>query len=154
MPVKRLKEFLDLHRASYCTINHSLAYTAHEIAACVHIPAREVAKTVIVKVDGKMTMVVLPAAFRIDLKLLQEITDAYNVELATEDEFKASFPECAVGAMPPFGNLYDMDVYVADSLAENEYIAFNAGSHTEIIKMTYRDFERLVEPVVIDLVLR
>ena len=104
------------------------------------------AKTVVVKLDGKMAMAVLPASYKIDFDLLRKAAKVKKVELATEGEFKDIFPECEVGDMPPFGNLYGMDVYVAESLAEDEEIAFNAGSHTELIKLTYKDFENLVRP--------
>jgi len=146
MPVKRLKEFLDSHNVRYVTISHSPAYTAQAIAASAHVSGKELAKTVMIKVDGKMAMAVLPASFQVDFDLLKDALRARSVELASEEEFKGLFPECEVGAMPPFGNLYDMDVVAAAKLAEDEEIAFNAGSHTELIKMAYKDFERLVEP--------
>ncbi|MFZ5981790.1 MAG: aminoacyl-tRNA deacylase [Candidatus Zixiibacteriota bacterium] len=154
MPVKKLKDFLDQNNIKYCTINHSLAYAAHEVAACARIPARELAKTVIVKIDNQLAMAVLPASYKVDLNLLRDITGAHSVQLATENEFKVMFPECAVGAMPPFGNLYGLDVYVAETLTENEQISFNAGSHTELIKMEFMDFERLVKPKVLKFSLR
>jgi Ala-tRNA(Pro) deacylase len=106
------------------------------------------AKTVIVKIDGQMAMAVLPATRKVVLQELREITGADHVTFATEEEFKALFPDCETGAMPPFGNLYGMEVYVAPSLAEDEEIAFNAGTHSELIKLAYRDFERLVKPQV------
>ena len=146
MPVRKLREYLDGHQVKYVVISHSAAFTAPEIAASAHIPGRELAKTVMVKIDGKMAMAVLPAPAKIDFKLLQEALGAGSVELATEQEFADSFPECEPGAMPPFGNLYDMDVFVARKLSEDEEIAFNAGSHTELVKLAYRDFERLVKP--------
>jgi Ala-tRNA(Pro) deacylase len=146
MPVKKLKQLLDEQNIKYVTISHSPAFTALEVAASAHIPGKEVAKSVIVKVDGKMAMAVLPASKRVDLDLLRGLAGAGTVELATEEEFKGQFPGCDVGAMPPFGNLYGMDVFVAESLTRDEEIAFNAGSHTELIRLTYRDFERLVEP--------
>ncbi len=149
MPVAKLKQFLDDNRIKYIAIRHSPAYTAQEIAASAHVSGRELAKTVMIKVNGKMAMAVLPASFHIDFEQLKEALGAQDVELATEAEFKDLFPECELGAMPPFGNLYGMDVYVADSLAEDEEIAFNAGSHTELIRLAYRDFERLVNPKVI-----
>ncbi|UCG51355.1 MAG: YbaK/EbsC family protein [Candidatus Latescibacterota bacterium] len=148
MPIKRLKEFLDSNNVKYVTITHSPAYTAQQIAASAHIPGKELAKTVMVKVDGKLAMAVLPASYKVDFELLKQVSRSKKVELATESEFKASFPESELGAMPPFGNLYDMTVYVAESLAEDEVIAFNAGSHTELIRMDYKDFERLVKPKV------
>lgn len=149
MPVRRLKEFLDSQQIKYVTISHSPAFTAQQIAATAHVPGKELAKTVMVLVDGKMAMAVLPASLRVDLDHLQEIIGARRIELADERSFRDKFPECEVGAMPPFGNLYGMDVYVADSLAEDEEIAFNAGSHTELIRMAYADFERLVKPKVL-----
>ncbi|MCO6478486.1 MAG: YbaK/EbsC family protein [Phaeodactylibacter sp.] len=149
MPVQRLKEFLDKNKVKYVTISHSEAFTAQQVAASAHIPGQELAKTVMVKVDGKMSMAVLPASYQVDFRLLKETTGTDKVELANEEEFKGYFPNCDVGAMPPFGNLYDMDVYVAESLTEDEEIAFNAGSHTELIRMSYDDFERLVRPKVL-----
>jgi len=149
MPVRRLKEFLDSQQIKYVTISHSPAFTAQQIAAAAHVPGKELAKTVMVLVDGKMAMAVLPASLRVDLDHLQEIIGARRIELADERSFRDKFPECEVGAMPPFGNLYGMDVYVADSLAEDDEIAFNAGSQTELIRMAYADFERLVKPKVL-----
>ena len=148
MPVKRLREFLDSHKIKYVTISHSPAITAQEIAASAHIPGKELAKTVMVKIDGKMAMAVVPASYKVDFGLLQEVAEAEKVELADEREFKDMFPECEVGAMPPFGNLYDMDVYSSETLTEDEEIAFNAGSHTELIRLAYKDFEQLVQPKV------
>jgi Ala-tRNA(Pro) deacylase len=146
MPVKKLKEYLDSHKIKYESISHSEVHTAQEIAASAHIPGKELAKTVMVKIDGKMAMAVLPASYRIDFELLKAAAGASYVELASEEEFEDLFPGCEVGAMPPFGNLYGMDVFVAASLAEDEDIAFNAGSHTELIRLSYKDFERLVAP--------
>ena len=149
MPVKTLKKFLDDQDIKYVTIKHSEAYTAQEIAASAHIPGKELAKTVIVKVNGKMAMAVLPATYRVDFDLLKEAAAAEKVELASEEEFKDRFSGCELGAMPPFGNLYDMDVFVADTLAEDEEIAFNCGSHTELVKMSYKDFEAAVKPKIV-----
>jgi Ala-tRNA(Pro) deacylase len=150
MPVKKLKEFLDNQNVKYVSIVHSRAYTAQEIAASAHIPGKELAKTVMVKVDGKMAMAVLPASFQVNFERLRQVVGAKAVELATEREFQDKFPECEVGAMPPFGNLYSMEVYVSRRLSEDKEIAFNAGSHTELIKLAYSDFERLVGPKVLD----
>ena len=148
MPVRKLKEFLDREGIKYVTISHSKAYTAQEVAASAHISGKEMAKTVIVKTDGEMAMVVLPANHKLDFATLEGDLGARRVELACEDEFRGLFPECEVGAMPPFGNLYGMDVYVEESLTGGDRIAFNAGSHTEVIRLPYRDFERLVQPRV------
>ena len=150
MPLRKLTEFLDNEGVKYQTINHSPAFTAQEVAALAHVPGKELAKTVMVKVDDEMAMAVLPAYDRVDLDRLQEATGAKRVELASEREFKELFPECELGAMPPFGNLYGIKVFVDDSLAEDEEIAFNAGSHTELMRLSYRDFERLVHPQVIE----
>lgn len=151
MPVQKLKEFLDAQGVKYVSISHSLAYTAQEIAALTHIKGKDLAKTVMVKVDGEMAMAVLPANYQVDLGLLQQAAGAARVELAGEEEFKGRFPQCEVGAMPPFGNLYGMDVYADTELAEDEEIAFNAGSHTELIRLSYSDFKRLVNPKVVAL---
>ena len=148
MPVKKLKNFLDSNKIKYVSISHSKAYTAQEIAVSAHIPGKEVAKIVMVKIDGKMAMAVLPASYKVDFELLKKASGAKSIELASEREFQDIFPECDVGAMPPFGNLYGMEVYVAESLSEDEEIAFNAGSHTELIKLSYKDFERLTKPKV------
>ena len=146
MPVKKLKDFLDSNTIKYVSISHSTAYTAQEVAASSNIPGKELAKTVMIKIDGKMSMAVLPSPFHVDFDRLKEALGSDNVELAGEDEFKGMFPECDPGAMPPFGNLYSMDVFAAEKLSENEMIAFNAGTHTEVIRLSYSDFERLVQP--------
>ena len=151
MPVQKLKDFLDANRVQYVSIRHSPAYTSEKIAASAHIPGKELAKTVMVKLDGKMAMAVLPATQRIDVRRLKEASGAKQAELASEHEFASLFPACETGAMPPFGNLYDMQVYVSPSLADDEEIAFNAGSHTELIKMAYADFDRLVGPKVAEI---
>ncbi|NVL93596.1 MAG: YbaK/EbsC family protein, partial [Desulfobacterales bacterium] len=148
MPLRKLKEFLETHNIKYVTISHSQAFTAQEIAATSHIPGKQLAKTVMVKIDGTMAMAVLPASHRVDFDQLKKATGAKRVELATEQEFKDLFPECEIGAMPPFGNLYGMQVFVAESLAEAEDIAFNAGSHTELIRISYKDFETHAKPKV------
>jgi len=146
MILKQLVDFLDSNKAKYIVISHSPAFTAQDVAQSAHIPGKEVAKTVIVWMDGTMAMSVLPASQMVDFNLLKEVTGAKNVELATESEFKDRFPDCEVGAMPPFGNLFNMRVFAARSLAEDKEIAFNAGSHREVLKMAYADFERLVKP--------
>ena len=148
MPVKRLREFLDSQQVKYVAINHSPAYTAQEIAASAHVHGKELAKTVMVTLNGKLAMAVLPASRKVSFDLLREAAGAENVQLASEQAFRDMFPGCEVGAMPPFGNLYGMDVYVSELLAEDEEIVFNAGSHTELIRLAYQDFERVVKPKV------
>src|SRR5919197_744738 len=149
MPVKKLLEFLDKHHVKYVTISHSPAYTAQEVAASAHIPGKEVAKTVMVKLDGRLAMAVLPASSHVNFERLKNTAGVSHAELASEREFRDLFPECDVGAMPPFGNLYGMEVFVAESLTEDEEIAFNAGTHTELMRLAYRDFARLVQPRII-----
>ena len=146
MPSTKLKAFLDDHGVKYVSVSHSTAFTAQEAAATAHIPGKELAKTVIVKLDGTMAMAVLPASYHVDLDRLAEVTGSTVAEIASEHEFASLFPDCETGAMPPFGNLYDMNVFVAESLAEDDEIAFAAGTHRELIRMAYDDFNRLVEP--------
>ncbi len=148
MPIQKLKNFLDERGVRYVSISHSKAFTAQEIAAKAHIPGRELAKTVMVKLDNKMAMAVLPASHRIELTRLEEVAGVKKAELATEREFVETFPDCAPGAMPPFGRLYGMAVYSSDELEKDEDIAFSAGTHTELIKMHYRDFVALAEPKI------
>jgi Ala-tRNA(Pro) deacylase len=151
MPATKHRRFLDENHVRYVSIQHSPAYTAQETAASAHIPGRELAKTVMVKIDGDMAMAVLSATKRLDLESLKQAAGAQAVALAREEEFKSMFPDCEVGAMPPFGNLYGLKVYADQALNEDEQIAFNAGSHAELILMAYEEFERLVEPVVASL---
>ncbi len=148
MPIKKLKAFLDENGVAYATIEHPKTYTALESAEAARIAGKELAKIVMVKVDGKMAMAVLPASEMVDFELLKEAAGAKTVELLAEEEFKGLFPECDLGAMPPFGNLYGLDVFVSESLSGQEEIAFNAGSHTELLKLAYQDFEKLVQPKV------
>ena len=148
MPVKKLKTYLDEANIKYLTIRHSSAYTSQEIAASAHVSGKEFAKTVMIKIDGEMAMAVLPASYHIDFNTLKEIFTTENITLASEAEFKDRFPECEIGAMPPFGNLYGMAVYVADALTEHNEIAFNAGTHTELIRLSYANYEHLVKPLV------
>jgi Ala-tRNA(Pro) deacylase len=149
MPINKLKEFLDSKHIQYIVISHSPAFTAQQVAASAHVKGKELAKTVMVKIDGSLAMAVLPASQKVDLERLREAAGAEQVELASEREFRDRFPDCDLGAMPPFGNLYGLDVYVADTLTDDEEIAFNAGSFTELVRMAYRDFDQLVQPEVL-----
>jgi Ala-tRNA(Pro) deacylase len=149
MPVKKLKEFLDRENIRYVSIAHSPAYTAQEVAASAHIAGRLMAKVVIVELDGEMAMAVLPANRKVVLQDLRDITGCDRVRCASEGDFKKRFPDCELGAMPPFGNLYGMEVFVAECLTGNHEIAFNAGSHTEVIQLAFSDFERLVQPKIL-----
>ena len=149
MPVTKLQEFLDRHHVPYLRISHSPAYTAQGIAAAAHISGKEVAKTVIADIDGALAMLVLPASLQVDLGRLKTAIGASQARLSTEAEFKDKFPDCETGAMPPFGNLYDIPVYVDESLTQDRDIAFNAGSHRDLFQLTYADFTRLVNPLVL-----
>ncbi len=148
MLVPKLKHFLDENHVKYVVIQHSPAFSAQQIAARSHISGKEMAKSVMIKMDGKMAMAVLPASELVDLKKLRRLTGSHTVELASEEEFKYLFPDCETGAMPPFGNLYGMEVFVAGKLTEDQEIAFNAGSHSELVKLEYKDFENLVHPKI------
>lgn len=150
MPVKLLKEFLDSNRIKYISISHSPAFTAQGIAALTHTPGKELAKTVIVSIDDRLAMAVLPASHQVNLSLLRAGAKAGTIRLATEREFRDKFPDCETGAMPPFGNLFGMRVFVDEILTKDKEIAFNAGSHRELIRLGYEDFERLVNPQVLN----
>jgi Ala-tRNA(Pro) deacylase len=148
MPLSKLREFLDSHNVKYLVMSHSLAYTAQGVAALSHLSGKKLAKTVILKIDGVLAMVVIPAAHHVDLDRMRKLTGAQVVELATEREFKDAFPDCETGAMPPFGNLYDMPVYADSSLGRQEEITFTAGSHRELVRMGWNDMVRLVHPTI------
>jgi len=146
----KLRDYLDQNNIKYTLITHSKGYTAQELAAIMHVPGKEMAKVVILKIDGRFAMAVIPAPHKIDFERFKVATGIKEVMLASEKEFQNLFPDCEVGAMPPFGNLYGLPVYVAQPLKEDKEIVFNAGSHTEAIRMQNADFERLVNPTVID----
>ena len=150
MAIAKLKEFLDREGVKYTAVSHARAYKIQEVAESAHISARQLAKTVIVKLDGEMAMAVLPADQKVIMQDLCDMTGSERVKFATEAEFEKHFPDCEIGAMPPFGNLYGMEVFVAESLAGTDEIAFNAGSHSEVIRMSYADFDRLVQPKVLN----
>jgi Ala-tRNA(Pro) deacylase len=149
MPCKdKLEAYLRDNKVPFQVQHHPVAYTAQEIAASEHIPGKMLSKVVMVVADGKLLMLALPAPYRVDLAKAGAVLRAEEVRLAREDEFAAAFPNCEVGAMPPFGNLYDLPVYVDKALAEDETIVVQAGTHTDTISLTYADFERLVSPTV------
>ncbi len=148
MPVEKLKNFLNENDVRYVCVSHSPAFTAQEIAASAHVPGREMAKTVMVEVDDEMVMAVVPASHQVDMEALRKLAGASKVELASEKQFQELFPGCEPGAMPPFGNLYGLSVFAEEALAEDEEIAFNAGSHTELVRLAYADFQRLVQPTI------
>lgn len=149
MPCQKLKQFLDAQEVHYELISHPTTYTAQLTAASSHVPPEILAKTVMILVDGQFAMAVVPAQRRVDLTALHGSIGAQTVRLASELEFKEKFPDCEAGAMPPFGNLYGMGVYVDETVAGQKEIAFNAGTHTEAMRMSCADFMRLVSPKVL-----
>jgi Ala-tRNA(Pro) deacylase len=148
MIASRLKDFLKREGVEFTTASHSPTYTAAQTAEAAHVSRREFAKAVMVKIDGRLAMAVLPASEKLDMALLKHAAGAKDVYLAPESEFDKWFPGCEPGAMPPFGNLYGMAVYASRSLAADEEIAFNAGSHAETMRIKYKDYDRVVQPVV------
>jgi Ala-tRNA(Pro) deacylase len=143
-----LEEYLRENRVPFETQHHSRAVTAQEVAATEHVPGKMLAKTVMVLADGQMAMLALPAPYQVDLEKAAAALGAKEARLAEEEEFEDTFPDCEVGAMPPFGNLYGVPVYVEESLTEDETIVFRSGTHTDTMSVSYADFERLVEPTV------
>jgi Ala-tRNA(Pro) deacylase len=150
MIARRFIEFLDTFHAKYELISHPVAYTAWETASRSHVPEEKLAKTVILKLDGAFVMVVLPASRHVNIAALGAAAKARTVRLASESEFKKRFPDCEVGAMPPFGNLYGIPVLVDASLAQEDEIVFNACSHSELMRMSYADFAELTKPTVLE----
>jgi Ala-tRNA(Pro) deacylase len=144
--ISNLLEYLDKHDIRYSISTHSPAYTAQGIAAVSHTPGKQMVKSVVVNIDGELMLAVLPATFQVDLRLLKKATKANAVRIASEEEFKDSFPECELGAMPPFGNLFGMKVIADESLTRDKEIAFNACSHRELIRMAWEDFRMLANP--------
>ena len=149
MSLARLANYLDAHNVRYLVISHSPAYTAQGIAGLTHISGKELAKTVIVRLDSSLVMAVVPANYHVDLQAMRKAAKAKVIELASEEDFQDRFPQCETGAMPPFGNLYGMRVYVDASLEKDREIAFNAGTHRELIRMLWADYVRLVAPTVL-----
>jgi Ala-tRNA(Pro) deacylase len=146
----RLEAYLRDNQVAFETQHHRTAFTAQQVAESEHIPGRLLAKVVMAVADGELIMLVLPATNRIDLAQVATILDAREVRLASEAEFASIFSDCEIGAMPPFGNLYGVPVYVDKILAEDETIYCQAGTHTDTISLKYADFARLVEPTVTD----
>jgi Ala-tRNA(Pro) deacylase len=148
MPAQKLKQMLDQHNIRYIGINHSPAYTARQTAESTFVPRREFAKTIIVDLDSEKVMAVVPTSHHVDLEALRNLAHANEARLATEDEFKALFPDCEVGAMPPFGSLYDTRVFVDEMVTEVDDLCFNAGSHEQILRMECADYLKLEQPVI------
>jgi Ala-tRNA(Pro) deacylase len=149
MPVQRLINFLEQNEIHYTLISHSDTYTAAATGAVTHIPGREIAKTVMVRIDGTPAMAVVPGSRHLDLNALKKELRSKNVQLMTEQEFASAFPDCDIGAMPPLGVLYKLPVYVDERLGREAEIVFNAGTHHELVRIAYKDFERLQHPQVV-----
>ena len=141
-------DYLARNSVQYEVIEHAPAFSAHEVAVVSHLPDKDLAKTLIVNADGKFCMVLMPADHRMDDHMLHDLLKAKHVHLASEEDLKQIFPDCEIGAMPPFGNLYALPVYADKTLAADEEIVFNACSHTKSIRLKMNDFIRLVKPVV------
>lgn len=146
MPTERLKSFLDAQGVRYDTIEHATAYTAQGVAASLHVSGRELAKSIVVKLDGAFALAVVAAPAHVDLEALRQVANVESAVLATEQDFRGLFPGCELGAMPPLGNLYGLPVWVDEALARDETIVFNAGTHREALRMAFADFARLVAP--------
>ncbi|MFL1405940.1 aminoacyl-tRNA deacylase [Marinobacter sp. M1N3S26] len=146
---QKLRDFLDSNAVKYEVEVHEPTIDASRTAQAAHVPGREFAKTVIVKADGKLFMTVLPSTDQVHLDQLKQSMGARQLELADEDELHTAFPDCETGAMPPFGNLYNMDVFVSEHLREDDHIVFNAGNHSDVLRMSYQDYDRLVHPQVL-----
>lgn len=144
----RLKKFLDDNMVGFDVVQHDPAFTAQELAARMHVPGRELVKVVVVKLNGAFALVALPAHRRIDLRALARMVGARKCLIATESEFEEFFPDCEVGAMPPFGVLYNLPTYVDKEVTWSEVIVINAGTHSEAIRVRYADLKRLVRPRV------
>ena len=151
MSFNKLKEYLDSKGARYVTIQHSPAYTAHDVAAQSHISLSQMAKTVIFKADDKLVMCIVPADYWVDCDKLKELTGARYVELAKEKEFYNRFPFCEVGAMPPFGDLFGMQSFIDERLLANNFIAFNATKHSVVFDMNLATYLDLANPICVNL---
>lgn len=144
----RIREYLDTNKIAYKFCTHSPAYTAQGLAHVQHVSGKELAKVVMVIAPGRMVMTVLPGSHRIEVDKVDSLLACENCRLATEEEFKDLFPDCEVGAMPPFGNLYNMEVWVDSELEKHPTITFNAGTHVETVTMDFADYRRLIGPKV------
>ena len=151
---EHLEQYLREHQVGYQIQHHPLAYTAQQIAECEHVSGKKVAKSVAVVADGSTALLVLPASHHVDLSKVRDVLNARDVHLVSEEGLINIFPDCEVGAMPPFGNLYNLPVYVEQSLTRQESIVFPIGTHTETMSLNYADFARLVQPIVADFALK
>lgn len=145
----RLKRLLDQEKVGYEVLSHREAYTAREVAAESQVTARELAKVVALREhDGGHVMVVLPAACRLDLTALRHASGRHKLSLVREEDMAPLFPDCETGAMPPFGGLYGMPVYMDACFPRAQDIVFQGGNHHEVVRMPYADYQRLAKPAV------
>jgi len=144
-----LKKYLDEQQVTFEELSHPPTFTASETAQSAHIPGKNMAKVVVVKIDGELAMTVLPAHTPLDLEILKKIAGAQDAKIAHEYEFNKAFPDCEVGAMPPFGERYHMNIYLADSLARRHWVAFPCGKHSDVIKMSNKDFLKILHPKIL-----
>jgi len=147
---ERLQAYLDAQHVPYTLQQHSVAYGAQQVAESEQIPGRVVAKVVIVRANDNPVLLALPADRRVDFERVKTLLHAHTLRLADETEVAPLFPDCEVGTMPPFGNLYDLPVVVDQRLAQTEDLVFPIGTYTETMRLRYDDFARLVQPVVAD----
>jgi len=152
MPLNRVTDLLEDEHITYEVVHHHVDYTAQETAADTHTPGREFAKTVVLGLPGGHAMAVVPALYKVDLEKIRQGIGTRQVRLAEEEVMSRLCPDCDVGAEPPFGNLYDMPVFVDPSLAKDEFITFNGGTHEDAIRMRFSDYERLVHPTIMDMI--
>lgn len=146
----QVMEFLEKSGVAYEVTEHKPAFTAQQVAAEEHEPGRYVAKPVIVRADGEYVMCVLPACFKIDLKTLKSQLKAKSVDLVEENEMGKLFPDCELGAEPPFGNLYDLPTVMDKALQKDDHIMFQAGAHDKAVKISMDDYRKLVKPKVLE----
>ena len=152
MPVPKVKEFLDKHHINYVSLAHSPAFTSQEIAAAAHVSGKKMAKIVVIKMDGKLAMVVIPANHHLDFSNMKHASGAKTVDLASESEFKEKFTGCEVGAMPPFGDMFDnMPVFLSEALSHEDTLLFNAGSHSELLQVSASDYKKVAHPTVVEI---
>jgi len=144
----RLKQFLDDNGAAYTVVQHDPAFTAQQLAARMHVPGRELVKVVVVRLDGRHALAAVPAPRLVDFKALARLVGVKKCSLASEDELQQLFPDCEVGAMAPFGNLYQLATFVDEEVSDIESMVVNAGTHADAVRLRYSELERLVHPRV------
>jgi len=144
----QVKEYLDQKKVKYQVCSHRPTFTAQQMAAEEHVPGMDVAKPVIIQADGKYYMCVLPACCKVDLEMLRSALDAGEIQLADEKEMAKLFPDCELGAEPPFGNLFNMPTLMDDTLGKDGFIVCQAGKHDQALRINLQDYEKLVHPQV------